>query len=109
MQIRRVDASYLTNVPSTPPPFLDGPSPASVIIAEIETDDSIIGYGATGGPIPWSIAEFINRQAAPAPNIGGRRWLMPGWLMLCRPANGVMRPAEIARQPRFSKAPTRRG
>ena len=92
MRIHRVEASYLTNVPSTPLPFLDGPSAAGVITAEIETDDGIIGYGATGGPIPRSIAEFINCQAAPASNIGGRRWLMPGWLMLCRPANGVMRP-----------------
>jgi L-rhamnonate dehydratase len=65
VQISRVEASYLTNVPTTPPPLLDGPSRASVIIVEIETDNGIIGYGATGGPLPWSIVEFINRQARP--------------------------------------------
>jgi L-alanine-DL-glutamate epimerase-like enolase superfamily enzyme len=67
VQISRVEASYLTNIPAAPPPLLEGPSRASVIIAEIETDDGIIGYGATGGPLPWSIVEFINRQVHPLP------------------------------------------
>lgn len=52
MQINRVEASYLTNVPTTPPPLLKEPSRASVIIVEVETDDGIIGYGATGGALP---------------------------------------------------------
>jgi hypothetical protein len=60
VQISRVEASYLTNIPTTPSPLLDGPSRASVIIVEIETDNGIIDYGATGGPLPWSIVEFIN-------------------------------------------------
>ncbi len=65
MQIKRVEASYLTNVPVTPPLLLKEPSRTRVIIVEVETDDGIIGYGATGSPLPWSIVEFINRQAAP--------------------------------------------
>ena len=31
---------------------------------EITTGDSIVGYGVTGGPMPWSIEEFINLQSA---------------------------------------------
>ena len=65
MQISRIEASYLTNVPITPPPLLHEPSRASVIIVEVETDDGIVGYGATGSGLPWSIVEFINKQAAP--------------------------------------------
>ncbi len=65
MRINRVEASYLTNVPITPPPLLKEPSLASVIIVEVETDDGITGYGVAGNVLPWSIVEFINRQAAP--------------------------------------------
>ncbi len=64
MQIKRVEANYLTNIPITPPPLLKEPSHTSAIIVEIETDNGIIGYGLGGG-MPWSIMEFINRQAAP--------------------------------------------
>lgn len=63
MKIVRVEASYLTNIPTTPPPLLEGPDRARVVIAEVETDDGVIGYGMTGGPWPQSIVEFINHQA----------------------------------------------
>ncbi|MFC2048234.1 mandelate racemase/muconate lactonizing enzyme family protein [Chloroflexota bacterium] len=65
MKIHRVEASYLTNIPITPPPLLKEPSRATVIIVEVETDNGIVGYGATMGTLPWLTVEFINRQAAP--------------------------------------------
>ncbi|MDP2949379.1 MAG: mandelate racemase/muconate lactonizing enzyme family protein [Chloroflexota bacterium] len=66
MKIARIEASYLTNVPITPPPLLKEPNRASVVIVEVETDTGLVGYGATGGMLPWSIVSFINREAAPA-------------------------------------------
>ena len=66
MQIRRVEASYLTNVPIAPPPLLNEPSRISfLVIVEIETDNGIIGYGVTGGWLPSPVKEFINREVAP--------------------------------------------
>ncbi len=66
MQIKRVEASYLTNIPIPPLPLLKRPTHTHVIIVEVETDDGIIGYGVTDpGILPWSVVEFINRQAAP--------------------------------------------
>jgi len=94
MQIARVEASYLTDVPTTPPPLLKEPSRASVIIVEVETDDGIIGYGATGGALPWSIVEFINRQAAPFltgqdPMLTERIWNQMFWKFNQRALTGV--------------------
>jgi L-alanine-DL-glutamate epimerase-like enolase superfamily enzyme len=63
MKIIRVEANYLTDIPTTPPPLMDAPNRASVVVTEIETDDGITGYGMTGGPAPQSIAAFINHQA----------------------------------------------
>jgi L-rhamnonate dehydratase len=56
----------LTNIPTSPPPLLEGLSRANTIIVEIETDNGIIRYGATGGSLPWSIVEFVNRQVRPS-------------------------------------------
>ncbi len=65
MKIKRVEASYLTNIPITPPPLLKEPSRTTALIVEVETDDGIIGYGITKDTLPWSIIEFIHREAAP--------------------------------------------
>jgi L-rhamnonate dehydratase len=65
VKIKRVEASYLPEVPVSPLPFLKEPTRSSVIITEIETDTGITGYGATGSPLNWSVVEFINRQIAP--------------------------------------------
>ena len=64
MEIRRVEASYLTHVPFTPPPFLKEPSRGNCVVLEIETDNGIVGYGVTGG-LAHSVVAFINREAAP--------------------------------------------
>ncbi len=65
MKIKRVEAYYLKGVPTTPPPFLDKPDRADVILTEVETDDGIIGYGHCGWGLTYSIIEFINKDAAP--------------------------------------------
>ncbi len=66
MQIKRIEASYLTNIPIPPLPLLEKPTHSEVIIVEVETDDGIVGYGVGDhGILPWSIVEFINREAAP--------------------------------------------
>ncbi len=65
MKIKRVEAFYLKGVPTTPPPFLEKPDRADVIITEIETDNGIIGYGQCGWGLTYSIIEFINKDAAP--------------------------------------------
>jgi L-alanine-DL-glutamate epimerase-like enolase superfamily enzyme len=65
LKIKRVEASYLTNIPITPPPLLKEPSRTTALIVEVETDDGIIGYGITKDTLPWSIIEFIHREATP--------------------------------------------
>ena len=62
MKISRVEATYLSDIPITPPPLRKGPSRASVTIVEIETDDGIVGYGKAGGG-PEAVA-FVNGRMA---------------------------------------------
>lgn len=94
MKIKRVQASYLNDFPITPPFLLKEPSHASVIALEVETDNGIIGYGLNGGAMPWSIVEFINRQAAPFlkdqdPMLTERIWNQMFWKFNQRAQTGV--------------------
>ena len=94
MEIRRVEASYLTNVPMTPPPLLDQPTRTGALIVEIETDEGIVGYGSAGRILPWAVVEFINRQAAPFligqdPMLTERVWSKMFWTFNERAQTGV--------------------
>ena len=51
MQIRRVEASYLANVPITPPPFLKEPSRASIVVTERDGDFKVLAHA----PIAFSV------------------------------------------------------
>jgi L-rhamnonate dehydratase len=64
MKIARVEAHHVANIPITPPPFRKLPNVEQTVLVEIETDDSLIGWGM-GGYLHPIMTGFINRQVAP--------------------------------------------
>ncbi|MDP2949372.1 MAG: mandelate racemase/muconate lactonizing enzyme family protein [Chloroflexota bacterium] len=66
MKISRVEASYLANVPTTPPPYRKEPSKGNMMVLEIETEDGLLGYAPGGVLATPTTVGFINKQMAPA-------------------------------------------
>ena len=63
MKITKVEAkSYRVPVSV---PLKQEPMPREVVIAQIETDEGLVGYGLTGHILRGAIAEFINHEAGP--------------------------------------------
>ncbi|MGH6769871.1 MAG: mandelate racemase/muconate lactonizing enzyme family protein [Xanthobacteraceae bacterium] len=65
MKIARVRARALAPPVPVVAPGIDRVTPRSIVFAEIETDSGIVGHGITGLTPTGSVADFINRTAAP--------------------------------------------